>query len=300
MSEEHLSLEGHDGHVNAIRFTADGSMMLTAGVDNCLKVWSVEDDFALAQSLEAHEKPLSDVALSPDGTLCVTVGADKLVKLWSFPDLTPIDSLQGHKNTVAAVQFSPDGRHFATASFDTTVRIWERATHECVLTLKGHKRNVTSLAWIPPQGKTQELMLASAGLGDDIVLWKLPSGEKVDLVTGHKAAVALGGVTPDGQRLISAGYEGQVKLWSTSTWLPKGAFEPGVSGVLAMAPHGTMLAIGSEKSVAVWSLETFEELTDLPIKPKGVFAVAFSPDTEWLVAAGSDKRLRVWSVDSII
>lgn len=300
MAEEHLSLEGHEGHVTAIRFSADGKLMLTAGVDNRVLIWSVEDDFALTHQLEAHDKPLSDLALSPDGTLCATVGADKLVKLWSFPDFELIDTLQGHKNTVAAVSFSPDGRLFATASFDTTVRIWDRASHECVLTLKGHKRNVTSLAWIPPQGKSQELMLASAGLGDDIVLWKLPSGDKQDLVTGHKAAVTLGGVTPDGQRLISAGYEGQVKLWSTSTWGPKGAFEPGVSGVLALAPHGTMLAIGSEKSVAVWSLETFEELTDLPIKPKGVFAVAFSPDTEWLVASGSDKRLRVWGVDSII
>ena len=62
----------------------------------------------------------------------------------------------------------------------------------------------------------------------------------------------------------------------------------------------TMLAIGSEKSVGVYSLETFEALTELTIKPKGVYAVAFSPDTEWLVAASADKKIRVWAVDSII
>jgi len=302
MTEEHLSLQGHQGHVVAIRFTADGSHMLTAGLDNLLKVWSVEDDFAEVRSIEAHDKPLSDVALSPDGTLLVTVGQDKLVKLWSFPDLEPIEALQGHKNAVSAVQFSPDGKLFATASNDTNVRVWDRATGECLHTLKGHKRNVTSLVWVPPTTPRGEMTLASAGLGDDIILWKLPSGDQQELVTGHKSAVTLGGITPDGTKLISAGYEGQVKLWSTNGWAPKGAFEPGVAGLLclALAPHGTMLAIGSEKSVAIWSLETFEELTDLPIKPKGVFAVAFSPDTEWLVAAGSDKRLRVWSVDSII
>ncbi|MCC6623572.1 MAG: WD40 repeat domain-containing protein [Deltaproteobacteria bacterium] len=309
MTEEHLSLQGHQGHVSAIRFTADGKLMLTAGMDNLIKLWSVEDDFAEARSLEAHDKPLNDIALSPDQTLLVSVGADRLVKLWSFPDLEPIETLQGHKNTIAAVQFSPDGKLFATASFDTTVRVWDRETGECVHTLKGHKRNVTSLAWLSmpgspagPAGVKAGTVLASAGLGDDIVLWRLPSGEREELVTGHKAAVTLGGVTPDGQRLISAGYEGQVKLWSVGTWAPKGNFEPGVAGLLclALAPHGTMLAIGSEKSVALWSLETFEELTELPIKPKGLFAVAFSPDTEWLVASGSDKKLRVWSVDSII
>jgi WD40 repeat protein len=145
-------------------------------------------------------------------------------------------------------------------------------------------------------------MLASAGLGDDIVLWKLPSGDKHDLISGHKAAVTLGGVTPNGDYLISAGYEGQIKLWSTDDWETKSAFEPGVAGhlYLAVAPHGTMLAIGSEKSVGVWSLESFEPLTELMIKPKGVFAVAFSPDTEWLVAASADKRIRVWAVDTII
>jgi WD40 repeat protein len=43
-----------------------------------------------------------------------------------------------------------------------------------------------------------------------------------------------------------------------------------------------------------------ESLIELPIKPKGVTAVAFSPDSTWLVAASSDKRLRVWEVDTII
>lgn len=309
MTDEHRNLQAHTSHVSALRFSPDGAYLISAGMDNAVKLWSVEDDFELVRSIDAHEKSVNDFALAPDQSMLVTVGTDKIVRLWSFPDLEPMDSLQGHKNAVATVRFSNDGKYFATASADTTVRVWDRATLDCVHTLKGHKRNVTSLSWVsePPKnggatpGKSG-YVLASAGLGDDIVLWKLPSGDKTELVTGHKSAVVLGGLTPDGQKLISAGYEGQIKLWSTQNWQPKGAFEPGVAGLLclAMNTHGTMLAVGSEKSVTVWSLETFEELTELTIKPKGVYAVAFSPDTEWLVAAGSDKRIRVWAVDSII
>lgn len=296
MSEEHHSLQSHTSHVTALRFTSDGSTLVSSGMDNAVKLWSVEDDWELTTSLEAHEKSVNDFDLSPDQQTLVTVSTDKLIKVWSFPDLEPIETLSGHKNTVAAVRFSPDGKLFATASYDTTVKVWDRETLECLHTLKGHKRNVTSLSWL------KNGSLASSGLGDDIILWKLPSGDQTQLQTGHKSSVVLGGITPDGQKLISAGYEGQIKLWSTQTWQTRHSFEPGAAGhlCLALAPHGTMLAIGSEKSVALWSLETFEELTELPIKPKGVYGVCFSPDTQWLAVAGSDKRIRIWAVDSTI
>jgi len=298
MEEEHISLVAHQSPVSAIRFTPDSRFMLTAGLDNQVRVWSVEDDFDEVALIEAHDKPIHDLAISPDGLEFATASADKDVRRFSLTDYTQIGEVfHGHKAALTVVQYSPSGRLLASASQDTQIRIWSRETGECLHTLKGHTRSVHSLIWLD-----DETRLASSGLGEDIFLWNLSDGTHVVLPTGHKASVLLGGLTREGDRLLSAGYEGQIRIWSTSTWEPRVAFEPGVAGHLSLAqsPFGGMLAIGSERSVGIWSLVTLEELIDLPIKPKGVHAVVFSPDNEWLVAASSDKRIRIWDVDAII
>ena len=134
------------------------------------------------------------------------------------------------------------------------------------------------------------------------LLWSVADGERTGELTGHKAAVTLGGLSRGGDRLVTAGYEGQVKIWDTADWELQSSFEPGASGLfnLALSPHGGMVAIASERNVAIWSLELLNILVELPIKPKGVYGVAFSPEGEFLACAAADKQIRVWSVDAII
>lgn len=296
MSANNKTLSEHTSHITVVFFSADGDYLLSAGMDNLIHVWDVEDGFSLKKSFEVEDRGILAMALSPDEETLAVAGEDRTIRLFSFPDFELLDTWQGHKDPIAAIAFSPDGTLVATAGADTQVRLWDRATGTCRQTFQGHRRNVTSLLWI------NDDTLASSGLGDQLFLWDIQSGDGRLLDTGHKASIMFGGLTPFGDEVITAGYEGQLKIWDTDTWELLTTFEPGVAGHLALdlAPYGTMLAIGSDKYVAIYSVESQERLVRIPVKPRGVHAVAFSPEARWLAAATADKTIRLWLVDTIV
>ncbi|NDJ75022.1 MAG: protein kinase [Chloroflexi bacterium] len=80
---------GHDGVVIPIALSADGSRLISGGVD--LIVW----DYASGQILNrltGHTNAIWDVGLSPDGSMGFSGSYDGTLRQWSIPDW-PLDDL---------------------------------------------------------------------------------------------------------------------------------------------------------------------------------------------------------------
>jgi WD40 repeat protein len=87
---EVLRVLAHDEAVNALAFSSDGSVLVTAGDDGLIKLWNVN---ALAQTtsalptplitLEGHTDVVTDLAISPDGMLLASISADNTLRLWA-------------------------------------------------------------------------------------------------------------------------------------------------------------------------------------------------------------------------
>ena len=58
--------------------------------------------------------------------------------------------------------------------------------------------------------------------GEDgaIHVWHISKGTHVATLAGHQRSVTALVVTADGQRIISGGSEGDVKVWSTNSFVP--------------------------------------------------------------------------------
>jgi WD40 repeat protein/tRNA A-37 threonylcarbamoyl transferase component Bud32 len=251
-------------------------------------------------TLSGHADSVLTVALSPDGSRLASGSADGLIKVWDRHSRREVFTLGGHTAAVTVVAFSSDGNHLASGSADGNVRIWDVARGENVLTWQAHTAGVTGLAF-DPGGKR----LASAGRGEpgpgELKLWDTGKGEALASQTWHTllAAVAF---SPDGRRLVTAGHDGNIIAWDTTSLKPVGGFQGPKRLVqwtsVAFSADGEWVAAGSAAGlVRVWDGKTAQDF----LTPTGasVSAVAFSSrDGRILAAACADNTVRGWFTKS--
>jgi WD40 repeat protein len=108
-------------------------------------------------------------------------------------------------------------------------------------------------------------------------------------------------LSPDGQRLLTAGTDGTARYWNIETGkeiyrLPsKGGQVYGA----AISPDGTkLLSCGGDRLIHVWDAATGQEVKQLKGHTDEVLGVAISPDGRMVASSGYDCQLRLWNLDT--
>ncbi len=100
---------GHDGVVESVVVSPDGSRFLSGSDDKTMILWDRET----GQSIRRFRKDTGEVlcvAFAPDGRRALSGGVDKVVRLWDLESGETIREFHGHTEWVFSVAFSPDGR----------------------------------------------------------------------------------------------------------------------------------------------------------------------------------------------
>ena len=197
--------------------------------------------------------------------------------------LTPIAAFN-HESLIHDVAFSPVDASVIAGTDGNTIKLWSLAnTSEPQAILNGHEGTVTSIAF----SSTGEL-LASAGSLNQIILWDVPSGTKINSFKTPAIAIAI---SPDGNYLATVGRRS--KIWEIRN--PKEIVEvqtlPHDESVLFwtvdLSPDGKWLACGDENGrLEVWDLQHQKLTQSLKADPDRILAVEFSADGALLASIG--------------
>ncbi|EGP86228.1 unnamed protein product [Zymoseptoria tritici ST99CH_1A5] len=114
---------GHQKQINHVTFSADGTLIASAGFDNHVKTWQAKDGKFL-HTLRGHVGPVYQCAFSPDSRLLVSASKDTTLKAWDVRKGVLEENLPGHLDEVFAVDWSPDGERVGSGGQDKAVRIW--------------------------------------------------------------------------------------------------------------------------------------------------------------------------------
>jgi WD40 repeat protein len=176
-------------------------------------------------------------------------GSTKLLKgeVWPSP-------FEGHVNDVTSVGYSPDGKQIASGSNDGTVRVWDVST--------GERRTFsTTPGWIfsvafSPDGTQiaadDRLINLSTGsstrLGDNLVrfwafsadgrfiasapfdpsacqIWDASTHQSIVQLVGHTNNVRSVAFFPDGKRIMSASWDGTIRVWDVDLLEERGEMD---------------------------------------------------------------------------
>jgi WD40 repeat protein len=158
--------------------------------------------------------------------------------------------------------------------------------------------------WVIPFVTSLILSFAPYALADKQARLMLDTG-------GHMAAINDIAFTPDGKQLVSASDDKTIRVWSLQTGKTErvlyGEMEAGESGKIAsmaISPDGKWLAAGvrsnPEKTdnfaIRLYDFASGAIVTLLKGHKQPVVALAFSPNSKYLISGSEDNRAMLWDI----
>ena len=144
--------EEHDGSINCMELSDDGSVLATGADDGNIRLWSTHSPTVECIGiLEGHEDYIT--CLIMEDNFILSSSADKTIRKWDMSKCECVLIYTGHESTVNKIISTGD--FLFSASYDKKARCWDFDTGECVRVFSGHKNNVTSVLFIPYNGEGQ-------------------------------------------------------------------------------------------------------------------------------------------------
>jgi WD40 repeat protein len=197
--QELLTLEGHNGWVNAIAISWDGRLAVTGSVDTQVCLWELTTGKRLGL-YAGHTAEITTAAFAPDQQRAATGAMDNLIILWDLAKGQALRKLVGHSGTVNGVDFSADGKRIVSASNDGTIRSWDAETGKELWQFMAQGQQLA--ARFSPSGKS-----ILAGGNDKVVrILDSESGKQIRAFDVPDAIAFLCPL-PDGRRVLLTHHE---------------------------------------------------------------------------------------------
>lgn len=195
--------------VNRLQFAADSRSVWAALADGQIEEWAYA---GLEQRRQFnHGGPVYGVAVTRDGSTIVSCSTDQTVRVWDNTTGQQKFQLNGHVGAVHGLASSPDETFAVSSGADGTLRLRDIVGGRPLKQLITYDAAMYSIA-VHPQGS----LIAAAGADRKVHLLDMITGVEQRAMSGHTDCLHSVTFIPDEGRVLSYGYAGQLKQWTTS------------------------------------------------------------------------------------
>ncbi|KAK8209006.1 beta transducin [Zalaria obscura] len=225
---------------------------------------------------------------------------DGSIRIWDALSNNIIITFNGHRSAVTHLAFDREGSRLASGSRDTDIIIWNLLSETAEFRLRGHKDQITGLRFIQTrvsqrqsphtdeavdlsapdeEGEIEEKYLLSISKDALIKIWDLTTPHCIEthVAQTNGECWALG-MSPDGQGCITAGNDGELKVWSLD--------------LESLAEIGSGLGDGKERKCLHSQGVLHRQSKDRAL------SVVFHPKADYIAVHGSEKAVEIWRIRS--
>ncbi|TYI43637.1 hypothetical protein ES332_A01G183600v1 [Gossypium tomentosum] len=212
-----LSHREHANFVNCIRFSPDGSKLISVSSDKKGIIYDAKTGETMGQlsSEDGHTGSIYAVSWSGDGKHVLTVSADKTAKIWEiFEDGTgkvsktlECSGSGGVEDMLVGCLWQND--HLITVSLSGTINLYSaRDPDKQPLCLSGHMKNVNTLTLI----ESNEKIILSSSFDGSILRWTPGTGHSGKLQRKDSSQIKC--LVATKEEIMTSGYDN--KVWRIS------------------------------------------------------------------------------------
>ncbi|KAM0514800.1 hypothetical protein ACHAPE_006475 [Trichoderma viride] len=220
---------------------------------------------------------------------------DGSIRIWDSKIATVLVNFNGHKSAITHLAFDKSGVRLASGSKDTDIIVWDLVAEVGLYKLRGHKDQITGIKFLEPEAKLQDEdgnnamvlndgelsdgFLLSTGKDSLLKLWDLSSKHCIEThISQTNGECWALGVSPDLSGCITAGNDGELKVWS----LDADGLSSSAQRVEVVASAQFLQSRGT----------LFRQNKDRATE------VIFHPQKDYFAVHGSDKSVDVWRIRS--
>ena len=330
-------LRGHLTAVSALAQNIDGTELFSGSVDGSIIYWNQEKGVIEKQMIGAHPAEVVALALHPKGDLLASADQEGTLRLWSFPNFSLVREFREHFGRISVLRFNKLGDRLLSGSTDGTVIVWDWDKEEMGFRLETGKPvhdldlhpdaqtlitaseesvirfwNFRAGGALPEKiqlespanqvrfDKTGANVMAALQKGQ-IQIWQAGRLFQWESIQAHDRPISGLGLSPDGNRLVTASLDKTMKLWNLQSKLEEKNFDTKNHRVqsLEFSPIGpSFVTAGADGKILFWNLDEDEPASELSGHQGKVNAIAFSKDGNTLVSGGSDGKWVLWDANS--
>ncbi len=291
--------------VQAMVFSPDGSWLAVAPQNRSVRLIDTRSA-QLIRVLRGFDVHVSALAVSVDGKLLAAGTKSGAIRLCRLDSLA-CQPLHGHEGSrLRALAFDGAGRRLAVGSWSGDVSIWELAPGAAPRRLlrRDYHDSIYALAWHP---RGDQLAVGSTR-GAFVV--KPEDGERVVDAFAYKVgpskvryAVSNWGLiwglryAPDGAHLVSAGEDGTVRIWPTTSGQEPTVLRSGAVLALDLSADGNTVVYGGEAGGVLHVYDRKRGRSRaIPLGDRDIRSLALHPSGRYVAAADAGHRVRLWDL----
>ncbi|MDF1800454.1 MAG: hypothetical protein P1V81_14855 [Planctomycetota bacterium] len=275
---------------------AENGLLAGAG-EQGLQLWELPSGRVLTRFGNTGDTMHITRAQTDEGLLLAATGPDLLIEGWRLSmDEAPELVFEHHlERPLGDLELAPDGRHLVGAESTSALR-WRLPDFELEPKAYGHSGALSAL-------DAQGDRLISCSYDGAALIWDRATGSCVRLPRQHEGLVFDASLSPDGQRLVTCGQDGTLRLRSLAEenfgeelFVRTGQSAAGFTAA-SFSPDGSLIAgVTADGILWIWQAEdglllrSFEGLRGLD------FSLAWSPDGG-RIAVGST-GVKIWSTET--
>ncbi len=209
-----FDLTGHKGMIKSLIFSYDGKYLYSAALDGKVLKW----DIAAKTSTNVSDgsMQITSIDVSSRGNYIAGISNDGNVVVWNPDNKSDSFRLPTAGKNIQVIRFNPESNILAIGDISGNVELWDIYNRKMISTVKAHSAQLNDIQFNPTLKQ-----MATASTDKTIKIFNIqdPSDLTEPPITfnDNEGFVLVLRFSPDGQIIVSGGYEGEPNLVSRPT-----------------------------------------------------------------------------------